>query len=191
MTAISVTLKSNRNPNMSLTLKDLTRTTTVQSLREAVQLHLGGAAVVSTEKIKIILNKKPIPTAKKTIADAFAGTDVEGKEKVELGVMVMGGVSDPPAKAAEVVKPATPVPPPATSSGGAAAVVADGEPMEDVQLTAKEETFAAKSSVEVLSTPQFWTNLETFLTTTLDSQDEGKRLRGLFESAYQSSTAAP
>ncbi|RMD43715.1 hypothetical protein DV735_g1456, partial [Chaetothyriales sp. CBS 134920] len=46
---------------------------------------------LSTDKIKILLNKKVIPSSKKTLADA---------------VMIMGGAPDPPADAPRDIYPA-------------------------------------------------------------------------------------
>ena len=165
-------------------MADLTSSTTVQSLKDGVQTRLGGSSVVSSEKIKILLNKKPIATSKATVGEALAGTDI-GKE-IELGVMVMGGAPDPPSLAEELPKPATPLPP--SETGTPAEVVgAAVEPMEGVQQTPDP----ASKANEVLATSHFWTDLENFLADRLSHADSAKRIRTIFENAYQSSEAAP
>jgi hypothetical protein len=184
---LSITLKSTRNPNMSLRLEDLTSATTIQSLKEAVQIHLGGAGVVSIDKIKILLNKKPIPASKPTVRDAFTGTDVDGRTEVELAIMVMGGAPDPPVGAADVVKPATPVP---GKDNATSQPPTQPDPMEGVEKT-KHTSDSAPKSKEVLSGPQFWADLEQFLADKLDSQAEAQSLRQTFENAWRSITATP
>ena len=164
---------------MDLTMTDLNSSTTIQSLKDAVQSHLGGSSVVSTDKIKILLSKKPIPTSKATIGEALAGSET-GRE-LELGVMVMGGAPDPPTQAQEVPKPATPVP---------WAPAAAAEPMEGVEKTADSDDPRLKAN-EVLGTSHFWTELEDFLVQKLSHGDSAKRVRTMFENAWQSSNAAP
>lgn len=177
--SFTVVLKSGKNPKLELTMTDLTTSTTIQSLKDSVQTRLGGSSVLSTDKVKILLNKKPIPTSKATIGEAIAGSEI-GNE-LEMGVMVMGGAPDPPTQAEEIPKPATPVPPPSTHTSTPA------EPMEGVEKT-PDETSKAN---EVLSTSHFWTDLENFLVEKLSHGDSAKRVRTIFENAYQSSEAAP
>ena len=178
---ITVVLKSPRNPKMELRLSELNGATTIQSLKESVQSHLGGASVVTAEKVKILLNKKPIPPSKKTIAEAFEGSDVEGKDEVELAVMVMGGAPDPAVSPGEVPKPMTPVP----GSRGTETPVPAGDAMEGVEKTADATDGASWGP----SSPEFWTDLESFLSTKMSSQGEAHSLRRWFENAWGSSNS--
>jgi ubiquitin-like protein 4 len=165
-----VVLKSGRNPTMSLTVSDVSAQTSVQSLKDAVQLHLGGAGAVDMAKIKILLNKKPIPSGKKTLGEAM-GTDmkVSKGESVELGVFVMGGAKDPVAKAEEVVKPATPVPGPVEDK------------MEGVETKAESEV---EKVVKALGQESFWQELQDFLQTKLGDGESAKRVQGIFREAW-------
>lgn len=185
---MKVILKSGRNPKMELTLSEVTGSTTIQSLKESVQSHLGGASVVSAEKVKILLNKKPIPTSKTKLAEALEGSDVQGQSEIELSVMVMGGAPDPPAQAADVPKPATPVP--GNDGTDTPVSAAGGDAMEGVEKT-DEANAAAEKSHEILGAPQFWSELEAYLTEKLPSSDQAKLLRTTFEEAWRSSTSGP
>ena len=151
-----------------------------------MQTRLGGSSVVSTDKVKILLNKKPIPTSKATIGEALTGTDVDPAKEIELGVMVMGGAPDPPSIAEEIPKPATPLPPSDTGTPAEPAS-APAEAMEGVEKTADE---AGKAN-EVLSKSHFWEELENFLVDKLSHGDSARRLRTIFENSYRSSEAAP
>ncbi|ETN44619.1 uncharacterized protein HMPREF1541_10289 [Cyphellophora europaea CBS 101466] len=185
---ITLTLKSNRNPNMSLTLTSLPISTPVASVKERIQSHLGGPPAVSLEKIKIILNKKPIPSSKKTLADAFADTDVADTTDVALSVMVMGGAVDPAvtthteAWAEDVDQTVGPE----SEKAAAEALAADAGGMEGVMPTTTSST-----ADDELAKPEFWSDLEAFLGQRLKDESRAKQLRGTFESAWSSSRAAP
>jgi hypothetical protein len=160
-------------------------TTTIASLKEAVQVALGGASIVSLEKIKILHNKKPIPASKKTIADAIDGT--AGKE-IEFGVMVMGGAPD------QIKSPAEAVPTMDAFSAAQAPGRADRTttPMEGVEkVTGPPASTAAEGSspsgVEVLKQAEFWDDLQGFLEQRLRDQGEAARLRKIFEEAWRTS----
>ena len=163
---------------MSLTLPSLTpSSTTIASLKEAVQLHLGGSSVVNIDKIKILYNKKPIPPSKKTLSDALDGADT-GKQ-LDLAVMVMGGAPDPPSE------------PPTT----APAVGADSDKMEDVETQTQTSSEAVQpgeaSGKAVLEQSEFWDDLQGFLGQRIKDEGEAGRLRGVFERAWRSAESGP
>ena len=185
---------------MMLTLPSIQpTTTTLQAIKQQIQSHLGGPAVVNVEKIKILLNKKPIPASKQTVSDVLEGGDPSSE--VELGVMVMGGAPDPPSQS-QLLPPedASTVAATLTSAPGLekAAVEAEekknpteGTPMEDVEA-AKEPVQSGKASgADVLKTAEFWNELQQFLVQRTRSTQEGEKLRMLFERAWTSSKAAP
>jgi ubiquitin-like protein 4 len=178
----TILLKSTRNPALSLLLSDLpTSTTTIASLKDSVQVALGGASVVNIEKIKILYNKKPVPASKKTIADAV--DDGVGKE-IEFGVMVMGGAPDQvktPAEAARSTDAASVAQQPET---------ANSTPMEGIErVTSPPVSMAAEGSgpsgVEVLKQKEFWDDLQGFLEQRLRDEGEAGRLRKVFEGAVR------
>jgi ubiquitin-like protein 4 len=135
-----------------------------------VQLHLGGASAVDMGKIKILLNKKPIPSGKKTLGEAMEGVKVGKGESVELGVFVMGGARDPVKRAEEVVKPETPVP-----------VSGVEDKMEGVQGMAEGEV---EKVVRALGEEGFWLELQGFLQEKLGDEESAKRVQGIFREAW-------
>ncbi|KAK7888412.1 hypothetical protein LTR67_008758 [Exophiala xenobiotica] len=188
---VSLTLKSARNPTMTLTLPQMDpSSTTVQSLKEQVQSHLGGSGVVQIDKIKLLLNKKPIPPSKKTVAEAL--DEKEAKGDIELGVMVMGGAPDPPPQVQV---------PPADMAGAPerekAAVEAESRPtpmegVETVQAESRAPVQPGQTSGEiVLQTDEFWNDLQGFLEQRIRDQGEAVRLRGVFERAWKSEVSRP
>ncbi|KIW13451.1 hypothetical protein PV08_08639 [Exophiala spinifera] len=202
---VSVTLKSARNPNMTLTLPTIDpSTTTIHSLKEQVQAHLGGPGVVQLDKIKLLQNKKPIPPSKKTLTDAVDDKDLKG-HAVELGVMVMGGAPDPkpqedtaPLAAAAAAAATT------TTTGTSGSEKSTGTPMEGVDATAQAKATQSTepevsepvqpgepSGESVLQTSGFWDDLQGFLEQRIRNQSDAVRLRGLFESAWRSHSSGP
>ncbi len=176
---------------MTLTLPQIDpSSTTVQSLKEQIQSHLGGSGVVQIEKIKLLLNKKPIPPSKKTVAEAL--DDKEAKGNIELGVMIMGGAPDPPPQLQV---------PPAEMAGAPgsekAAVEAESKPtpMEGVETQQAESGAPVQpgqaSGESVLQTDEFWNDLQGFLEQRTRDQGEAVRLRGVFERAWKSGVSRP
>lgn len=206
---MNVTLKSSRNPNMTMTLPSTPPSTTITSLKQQIQTYLGGPSVVaSTDKIKILLNKKPIPASKQTIGEVV-DKDANTKD-LELGVMVMGGAPDPPPQdtTTTAVKIRSPEPAGPGSENAAVEAATGYNPAEDANTTAMEgvqptsskpRTNSQSQPVQpgeesgsaVLQSPEFWTDLEGFLSQRTRSQEEAVRLRGVFERAWRSSEAMP
>ncbi|KIX94198.1 uncharacterized protein Z520_10225 [Fonsecaea multimorphosa CBS 102226] len=192
---ITLVLKSARNPNMTLVIPSVPpATVTIQVLKERIQATLGGPSVVpNLDKVKLLLNKKPIPPSKQTVAEALVGsgiTSTTGSSEVEFGVMVMGGAPDPPqthvtapldeTTASEQASAA------AAETGGAQTeskkTGAEGTPMEDVQTTA---------TTSVLESKEFWDDLQRFLEQRIGSADDAGKARGIFERAWRSATEKP
>jgi ubiquitin-like protein 4 len=171
---------------LSLSLPDLAlKSTTVASLKDSVQLALGGASVVDVEKIKILYNKKPIPASKKTIADAVG--DGAGKE-IEFGVMVMGGAPDQVKSPAEAVS-ATNATPTVDAWEPADENVTPMEGVEKIesQPVSTVAEGSGPSGVEVLKQTEFWDDLQGFLQQRLGDAGEAERLRKMFEAAWKAS----
>ncbi|MCJ1450335.1 hypothetical protein MMC28_000665 [Mycoblastus sanguinarius] len=98
---INVTLKSSRNPVLSLSLPSTDLGTTVLDLKEKVAKEL---KLEGTEKVRALWKKKPV-TDVKTLKELVGEEDVGGE--VELGVMVMGWTAGGEAKAEEIEAPVT------------------------------------------------------------------------------------
>jgi hypothetical protein len=81
---LNVTLKSSKNPVMSLSLPDTDLGTSVLGLKERVAKELG---IEGTDKIRVLFKRKPVGDVK-TVKEVVGEEDV-GRE-VEFGVMVMG-----------------------------------------------------------------------------------------------------
>lgn len=132
-------IRSLRNPPLDLTLSSLPlATTSALDVKLAVAAETG----IPVEKIKLLLNKKPVPDTR-SLREMVASSPGEGKGGLELGVMVMGGWSGVIGKVgggAAVEKGA------AGGGGGGTAAVAQG-----------------LSGREVLETEAFWGGLKGFL----------------------------
>jgi ubiquitin-like protein 4 len=180
----TILLKSTRNPALSLLLPDLATTaTTIASLKESVQLAVGGASAVNIEKIKILYNKKPIPASKKTIADAV---DHGTAKEIEFGVMVMGGAPDQVKTPAEAV----PVTDAAPTAEAREPVEVNATPMEGVEKGSSPPVSTAvegsgPSGVGILKQKEFWDDLQGFLEQRLKDEGEAGRLRKVFEGTWR------
>lgn len=191
---VNVTLKSSRNPNMTLVLPSINpTTTTIQALKEQVQSFLGGPTVVHLDKIKVLFDKKPVPPSKKTVIEALHEKPSEGE--VEFGVMVLGGAPDPPPQT-QVPAPAPDVPTAAAASAQKAPVEAEEkrpelEDMEGVEPASSAVQPGEVSGEDVLRTAEFWDDLQGFLEQRTRDQAEAAKLRELFESAWRSMESRP
>jgi len=92
---VNLTLKSSRNPVMSLSLPGTDLGTSVLQLKEKVAEEL---KVEGTEKIRVLYKKKPAGDIK-TIKELVGEEDIAGE--LELSVMVMGYKEESIQKGAE------------------------------------------------------------------------------------------
>lgn len=83
---LDVTLKSSRNPALSLSLPSTDLGTTVLDFKQKVasELKLDGA-----EKIRVLYNKKPAGDLK-TLKELVGDEPLQTGQAIELGVMIMG-----------------------------------------------------------------------------------------------------
>jgi len=192
---------------MTLNLPSTAPSTPISSLKQQVHAHLGGPSVVtSIDKIKLLLNKKPVPSSKQTVADIV---DANTKD-LELGIMVMGGAPDPPPQdtATTAIKAREPEAAGPGSENAAVEAETGVNPAEDARAETgvagstpptKSRTESESQPVQpgedsgdaVLQSEEFWKDLEGFLAQRIRSQDDAIRLRGVFESAWWSSSAVP
>ena len=91
---LNVTLKSSRNPVLSLSLPSTDLGSTVLDFKQKVASNL---KLEATEKIRILYNKKPAGDVK-TLKELVGDAPLQAGQEIELGVMVMG------YKEAEVAK---------------------------------------------------------------------------------------
>jgi ubiquitin-like protein 4 len=82
--SIDITMKSLRNPPLDITLPNSPLSTSILSLKKAISEKYG----IPTEKIRILLKKKPCPDLK-SIKDLVP----EGEGEVEFSIMVIGGMT--------------------------------------------------------------------------------------------------
>lgn len=118
---------------------------------------------IPAAKIKILYKKKPVPDSK-TVAEVI-GEDA-GAE-VEFGVMVIGGAT---AGAGSAVSP------PAVAPSEADKGLAAGTTAPAAQ---------GPSGKEIVATDTFWEDLEGFVLQRIRDENEGKRLVGVFKSAWE------
>ena len=141
----------------------------MSQLKESVRKELveQGYEGVDLSKVKILWNKKPIPSSKETLGDVLEEASIK-KEGVELGVMILGGVNQ------------TGTPTAGTPSTAAAAT--GGDPMEGLEKAASPSQPVAQGPAgkEVLETEEFWDDLKGFLEQRLKDEGEATRLTGLF-----------
>lgn len=84
LSELNVTLKSTRNPVLSLSLPGTDMGTSVLALKEKVAKEL---RIEGTDKIRVLYKKKPVGDVK-TVKEIVGEEDV-GRE-VEFGIMIMG-----------------------------------------------------------------------------------------------------
>ena len=193
---------------MALSLPSTPPSTSIASLKAQIQTYLGGPSVVSsTDKVKILFNKKPVPASKQTVGE-IVGADSSIKD-LELGIMVMGGAPDPPPQTTTAIKAREPEPAGPDSENAAveaetglnpAETTASTTAMEGVQSTLQKPRSESQSNPvqpgeesgeALLESAEFWTDLEGFMAQRIRSQDDAARLKDIFERAWRSSKAAP
>lgn len=155
-------------------------TTTIQDLKEAVQARIkptgSGEGTVPLDKIKILWKRKPVQG--KTLAEVLAGESglLSGGGHAEFGVMILGGAT---ALSPEEIKATTkPTETPTRPAEGGAEDVK----MEDVRATPEQ----APSGEGVLGQAAFWDDLQQFLQSKVNDEQEATRLKSLFKGAWES-----
>lgn len=83
---VTITLKSLRNPPISLTLPSQSLTTSIVDLKSAISKEVKAKSI---DGIKILYNKKPCADSK-TVKDVLGEEEVPSE--IEFGVMIMVGV---------------------------------------------------------------------------------------------------
>ncbi|KAK2624206.1 hypothetical protein QTJ16_006156 [Diplocarpon rosae] len=94
--SLSVNLKSLRNPPLDITLASQPLSTSVLNLKET----LSAQTSIPVSKLRLLFNKKPTPDSK--VLKDLVG---EENEKVEFGVMVIGGAAVLKRSGSEEVEP--------------------------------------------------------------------------------------
>ncbi|KAL8987649.1 MAG: hypothetical protein Q9169_008674 [Polycauliona sp. 2 TL-2023] len=147
--AITITLRSLKNPPLNLSLPAQQLTTSIHALKQRIAQEINRD---STEGIKILYQRKPCSDAK-TVAEVVGD---EGKEKgeVEFGVMVVGGVAVAATGADK-----------GSAAGGEDVKMEDGKG-EDAPVA------QGQSGEEVLGSAEFWDDLKGWLMQRV--RDEGK-----------------
>ncbi|RFU80934.1 ubiquitin supergroup [Trichoderma arundinaceum] len=112
--AISITLKSLRNPPLDITIPALPLSTSVLDVKAAVQAQTR----IPIDKMKLLLNKRPV-TDSKVLKELLAK---ESDKAIEFSVMVIGGAAAIPPE--EPMETDTPV---STAQADAATVEAELE----------------------------------------------------------------
>lgn len=93
--SLTVTFKSLRNPPLDISLPPQDPTTSVLTLKS----HLESASGIPASKLRLLYKKKPVNDSK-ILKELLSEEDVAaGVDSLEMGVMVMGGVSSARAPA--------------------------------------------------------------------------------------------
>ena len=159
--ALSVSLKSLRNPPLDVTLSAQPLSTSMLDLKQTVAEKIG---VKNTEKIRLLYKKKPCADSK-TIKDVIGE---ETLKEVEFAVMVLGGT----AAVTEEEK---------AKDGGTQ------EEKEDVAMADAPVAPVAqgKSGAEVLVEKEFWDDLQGFLMQRVRDQTVAESATKIFEDAWK------
>ncbi|MCJ1382728.1 hypothetical protein MMC17_005841 [Xylographa soralifera] len=168
--ALTVSLKSLRNPPLDISLSNKPLTTSVLELKQAVAENIG---VSGTDKIRLLYKKKPCADSK-TVKDLIGD---EMLKDVEFSVMVMGGMAAGGEAAPEAEK----------NPGSAA----DGDTkMEDVPMAQGPSGVVVldaqgPSGAPLLGTQQFWQDLDAFLVQRIGDKDVASEALALFIGAWK------
>lgn len=127
--------------------------------------------MVSIEKIKVLYNKKPIPTSKRTVSDVFEGEKLEAGKIVEMGVMVIGGAPDPPTKIGAGSSSDIPQ---AGTRKTAQTTLPEG--MEGIEKVSSPSPVQGPSGKEILETDEFWIDLQGYLEQRVKDEAQAIRL---------------
>ncbi|KAK4144101.1 cell-cycle control medial ring component [Dichotomopilus funicola] len=158
--ALSVTLRSPRNPPFDLTLPAVPHSTSLAEVKERVAAETG----IPLDKIKLLHGKKPVGDTK--VLKDLVGSNAGG---VELGVMVLaGGASHFKMDGRE--------------KGGAASADAVSASV----AVAGEGAAVAQGlqGISVLETEQFWGELKGYLQQRVRDEAVVEEALGLFKAAW-------
>ncbi|KAH6669891.1 cell-cycle control medial ring component-domain-containing protein [Halenospora varia] len=97
---LTLSLKSNRNPPLEVTLKDQLPTTSILDVKSLVSAQ----ASIPVKALRILYNKKPVVDSK-ILKDVLGEEAVAKGGKVEFGLMVIGGAAAVMAKKDEEKEP--------------------------------------------------------------------------------------
>lgn len=97
-----MSLRSLRNPPLDITLNSQPPNTSILDIKAAIHAR----TAIPVDKIRVLHKKKPVPDSR--VLKELAGAD---EERLELGVMVIGGAAVLKAAEEEVI-------PPVAQSGG-------------------------------------------------------------------------
>ncbi|KAH6621228.1 cell-cycle control medial ring component [Chaetomium sp. MPI-SDFR-AT-0129] len=161
--ALSVTLRSPRNPPFDLTLPAVPHSTSLAEVKERVAAETG----ISLDKIKLLHGKKPVGDTK--VLKDLVGSNASG---VELGVMVLaGGASHFKMDGRE------------KGSGASTAAAATAVSEEGPSLAAVAQGLGG---IGVLETELFWDELKAYLQQRVRDEVAAEEALGLFKAAWKS-----
>ena len=155
--SLQITLKSLRNPPLSLSLSSQSSATSIFELKTAVAKHIGveGGRV---DNIRLLYKKKPCSDSK-TVKDVV-GNVVTGRE-VEFSVMIIGGAAAEALQGLENTIPGV-------EGGNVSSPVAQG-PTGD----------------SVLATDEFWLDLRGYLIQRLRDEEKAENVWRSFKQAWE------
>ncbi|MCJ1407706.1 hypothetical protein MMC19_001777 [Ptychographa xylographoides] len=159
--AITIILKSLRNPPLDISLIARPLTTSILELKQEVA---GKISAQGTEKIRILYNKKPCVDSK-TVKDVL-GDELSMPNAIEFSVMVIGGVGsgDRPKE----------VP-----------VVQSGETAGDTKMEDAPTVAQGASGLEVMESQEFWEDLKGYLFQRVRDEDIAEKASKLFQEVWK------
>lgn len=165
----------------TVTITDLSLDSTIHD----VKARYAQQTSLSSEKIKLMFNKKPAADLK-TLKELGAQGEI-----VELSAMIMGGGTATPVTSSAVASPATEKGDPGLSVPTASDAMdvdskASGPDSETAQAAAAATMKANEDQTsEILKSDAFWTDLSGFLVQRLRDEEEGRRLADLCREAFK------
>lgn len=131
-------------------------------------------------KIKVLLNKRPcsdLKTIKDLLPDPTPAT-------VDFTLMIMGTAQSPAAPSTPAAaSPAIEIPDPTLKTAPAAASTDPAPFSERAEEYAETTSHTHDTSTEMLSSDEFWSDLQAFLVQRLRDEAQGERLVSLFRQA--------
>jgi len=167
--AVTITLKSLKNPPLDLALPSQSRASTVLELKQRLAENLG---IAGTDKVRLLYKKKPCPDSK-TIKELLGD---ESASEMEFSVMIMGGLPASSGTGMEVDDAA-----PSSAAEKLKGVDAGGKDvlMEDAPVAQGE------SGTSVLDSNEFWHDLEGFLLQRVRDEGVAEKARKLFQESWK------